>query len=121
MQVWKSVTKLVAVWSLVEALALIPSVVFAHDYVWHGDDYAYDSSNGHQENVCDGEDDGNYAYASYYLSDGSGGHRVTDLNGAVSGCNDSDYYAAFVVITHQVCEDINNWPDVCSNPQATGH
>lgn len=77
--------------------------------VKQGKDYA--SSNGTWVEACDMEEDGHGVYGRFDI--GAGAHAIVrDPNGSAGGCGNQTFGRVYRL---QVCEDLNNLPDPCSD------
>lgn len=77
-----------------------------------GGDYGYVDTNNTHLVICDREADARTAYSKAYSIAGNY-FRVNDQDGSSGSC-------WFKVVSsgvgqHTTCEDINNWPDDCSD------
>jgi len=77
----------------------------------NGDDGYVDTNNTHLT-ICDREADGNTAYSKAYSIAGNF-FRVYDQDGSSGSCWFTPVPSR--VSSHNTCEDINNWPDDCSD------
>ena len=75
-------------------------------------DYGYVDNNNRNLVICDREADARTAYSQAYSLAGNY-FRVNDQDGSSGSC----WYITIGsgVSRHTTCEDINNWPDNCSD------
>ncbi len=92
------------------AAAMLPGAVSA-SYSWYGANYSFDSSSWSYVWACDGESDGNGAYAKYDRN-GASNQRVDDPNGSQTGCGGVGPFSP--VYRHHICES-QFWSDPCGS------
>lgn len=81
---------------------------------WHGSDYAWDYNSETAMAVCDAEVDGNTAYTKFVVNGSGSTLRLDDPDEDGWDCGYSTGWSNGIY-SHQVCEDINNWPDDCGS------
>ena len=116
MSIYRHITiKLVALFAAFAFLVASASGAFgATNY--QGSDRSFSVNNNHNVTVCDMEADGRTAYAQLYSFAGNY-DRVNDLSGS-NGCPGGGYTSGYKpsgISSHITCENINNWPDACSD------
>lgn len=105
-----------AAWMFVAVVAMLPALALASTS-YYGANYSYDTSSCKTMVSCDGEADGNPAYAIFNTVSVGTGLRVTDSNGSASGCGAR--YVLSPITFHKTCEDRSFSPDVCGAWKST--
>lgn len=98
----------------VAALALSAPIAASALSSYHDDDWAFDYNNRTAMFVCDQEVDGNTAYTKFVVNGSSSTLRLDDPDEDGPSCGDSGGWTN-QIYSHQVCEDLNNWPDSCGS------
>ncbi len=91
------------------AIAMLPGLAGAASS-WYGSNYSFDDGWTYIW-ACDGESDGNGAYAKYDRA-GASDQRVDDQNGSQPGCGGMGPF--YPIYRHHICES-QFWSDPCGS------